>query len=167
MYVDITTPPQWDGTTLRAVDLDLDVVRGTTGRVWVDDEDEFAEHRIALATPPRWCCTRPRTCDLVHIAVRGRLAVRRVSAPWLAKVAELTRVTRARQRRAGAGPQRPDQARPGEPALHAAGLAAQRRATYSPRITPDASAIATGGGDDGEDPAAVWAPASPSSDRPR
>ena len=51
VYVDITTPPLWDRSTLRAVDLDLDVVRGTTGRVWVDDEDEFAEHRIALGLP--------------------------------------------------------------------------------------------------------------------
>src|SRR5689334_17146100 len=39
-YVDMTTPPVWDGPTLRAVDLDLDIVRGNAGRVWVDDEDE-------------------------------------------------------------------------------------------------------------------------------
>src|SRR3954453_5623515 len=39
-YVDVTTPPVWDGTVVRAVDLDLDVVRGNAGRVWVDDEDE-------------------------------------------------------------------------------------------------------------------------------
>ncbi|MGB0101971.1 MAG: DUF402 domain-containing protein, partial [Nocardioides sp.] len=45
VYVDITTPPSWDGSVLRAVDLDLDVVRGNAGRVWVDDEDEFADHR--------------------------------------------------------------------------------------------------------------------------
>ena len=36
---------------LRAVDLDLDVVRGPTGRVWVDDEDEFAEHQVAFDYP--------------------------------------------------------------------------------------------------------------------
>jgi uncharacterized protein len=50
-YVDIATPPSWDGDTVRCIDLDLDVVRGTTGRVWVDDEDEFAEHQVALAYP--------------------------------------------------------------------------------------------------------------------
>src|SRR3546814_3991417 len=28
VYVDIATQPVWDGTTIRAIDLDLDVVRG-------------------------------------------------------------------------------------------------------------------------------------------
>ena len=92
VYVDITSPPQWDGTTLRAVDLDLDVVRGTTGRVWVDDEDEFAEHRITLDYPTPLVLHATRTCDLVHTAVRGRLApYDGCCEPWLAKVAELTR----------------------------------------------------------------------------
>lgn len=51
-YVDITTPAVWHGEDLvRAVDLDLDVIRGRTGRVWVDDEDEFAEHRVTLGYP--------------------------------------------------------------------------------------------------------------------
>ena len=53
VYVDITTPPVWDGAVLRAVDLDLDVVRGNTGRVWVDDEDEFADHRVRVRLPRR------------------------------------------------------------------------------------------------------------------
>ena len=53
VYVDIASPAVWHGEELvRAVDLDLDVIRGTTGRVWVDDEDEFAEHRVSLAYPP-------------------------------------------------------------------------------------------------------------------
>ncbi len=52
IYVDIATPAVWHGEDLvRAVDLDLDVIRGTTGRVWVDDEDEFAAHRVALGYP--------------------------------------------------------------------------------------------------------------------
>lgn len=51
-YVDIATPAVWHGEDLvRAVDLDLDVIRGRTGRVWVDDEDEFAEHRVTLGYP--------------------------------------------------------------------------------------------------------------------
>ena len=50
-YVDISTPPVWDGTVLRATDLDLDVVRETTGEVWVDDEDEFVEHRVLFSYP--------------------------------------------------------------------------------------------------------------------
>ena len=51
MYVDITTVPVWAGDTVTAVDLDLDVVRGWTGRVWVDDEDEFAAHRVRYGYP--------------------------------------------------------------------------------------------------------------------
>ena len=48
----MATPAVWHGEDLvRAVDLDLDVIRGTTGRVWVDDEDEFAEHRVSLGYP--------------------------------------------------------------------------------------------------------------------
>ena len=37
---------------LRAIDLDLDVLRVPSGRVWVDDEDEFAEHRLSFGYPP-------------------------------------------------------------------------------------------------------------------
>lgn len=44
-YVDIATPPVWEGDVVRSIDLDLDVVSGWTGRVWIDDEDEFAERR--------------------------------------------------------------------------------------------------------------------------
>ena len=52
VYVDVTTPAVWHGEQrVRAVDLDLDVIRGTTGRVWVDDEDEFADHRVSLGYP--------------------------------------------------------------------------------------------------------------------
>ena len=53
VYVDITTPCEWadDGSSVRAVDLDLDVIKGPTGRVWVDDEDEFAEHQVAPRLP--------------------------------------------------------------------------------------------------------------------
>ena len=47
----MTTPAEWDGHMLRAVDLDLDVVRGFNGTVIVDDEDEFAEHQVAYGYP--------------------------------------------------------------------------------------------------------------------
>jgi hypothetical protein len=52
VYVDVTAPPTWSGNTLTAIDLDLDVVRELDGRVWVDDEDEFAEHQVLYAYPP-------------------------------------------------------------------------------------------------------------------
>ncbi len=50
-YVDMTTVPFWDGHVLRAVDLDLDVIKTAEGEVFVDDEDEFAEHRELFGYP--------------------------------------------------------------------------------------------------------------------
>ncbi|RYP85510.1 DUF402 domain-containing protein [Nocardioides guangzhouensis] len=90
VYVDITTPPHWDGTVLRAVDLDLDVVRGTTGRVWVDDEDEFAEHRIAYDYPTPLVVHATHSCDHVLGAVQRRVPPYDGSpAAWLEQVATL------------------------------------------------------------------------------
>jgi hypothetical protein len=76
VYVDMTTPPAWHGTVLRAVDLDLDVVRGVTGRVWVDDEDEFAEHRVRFGYPDEVARAALESCD------RVRRAVQRAEAPY-------------------------------------------------------------------------------------
>lgn len=72
VYVDIATPPAWDGPVLRAVDLDLDVVRGCTGRVWVDDEDEFAEHRTSLGYPDDLVVRASVSCNHVQAALTGR-----------------------------------------------------------------------------------------------
>jgi uncharacterized protein len=74
VYVDITTVPQWvDGavSTVTAVDLDLDVVRGWTGRVWVDDEDEFAAHRLLMAYPGDLVRLAAGSCEAVLAAVES------------------------------------------------------------------------------------------------
>ena len=71
VYVDMTTPAEWDGLTLRAVDLDLDVVRGFNGRVIVDDEDEFAEHQVAYGYPEHVIAGARASCEAVLAAVRG------------------------------------------------------------------------------------------------
>lgn len=71
VYVDVTTPPRWDGDVVRAVDLDLDVVRGTAGRVWVEDEDEFARHRVALGYPDDLVAAALRSCAGLEAAVRA------------------------------------------------------------------------------------------------
>ncbi len=63
LYIDITTPPFWDGPVLRAVDLDLDVVRGIDGRVWIEDEDEFAEHRVELGYPDDVASAAETSCE--------------------------------------------------------------------------------------------------------
>jgi hypothetical protein len=69
VYVDMTTPPVWDGSTVRAVDLDLDVIRGLDGDVVVDDEDEFAEHRVAFGYPPEVVVLAEASRDRVRAAV--------------------------------------------------------------------------------------------------
>jgi hypothetical protein len=78
-YVDITTRPHWqdrptaEGGSLAvtAVDLDLDVLRGPTGRVWVDDEDEFATHRVQLGYPEDLVELALDSCEHVLRAVEG------------------------------------------------------------------------------------------------
>jgi len=89
VYVDLTTPPRWEGATLHAVDLDLDVVRGETGRVWVDDEDEFAAHRLEWDYPEDVVVRTSRTCDEVHRRVTAREAPFDDATPerWLALLA--------------------------------------------------------------------------------
>lgn len=72
VYVDITTAPVWDGDTVRAVDLDLDVIRGWTGRVWVDDEDEFADHRVRFGYPDEIVRLAVASSDEVLAAVGDR-----------------------------------------------------------------------------------------------
>ncbi len=61
-YVDIATPPVWDGSVLRAVDLDLDVAVGIDGSVWVEDEDEFAEHQVLFGYPPEIIAAASLSC---------------------------------------------------------------------------------------------------------
>lgn len=56
VYVDVTTAPAWrlgaDGLPeLTAIDLDLDVIGRFDGGVFVDDEDEFAEHTALFGYP--------------------------------------------------------------------------------------------------------------------
>jgi hypothetical protein len=97
VYVDITTPAVWDGHLLRAVDLDLDVIRGADrsgrgGRVWVDDEDEFAEHRVSLGYPDDLARAAMASCDRVHADVAaGRAPYDGSAAVWLARTGELPR----------------------------------------------------------------------------
>jgi hypothetical protein len=69
VYVDMTTPPVWDGNVVRAVDLDLDVIRMQNGWVVVDDEDEFAEHQVDLGYPPEVVTLAETSRDRVHAAI--------------------------------------------------------------------------------------------------
>ena len=68
-YVDMTSVPQWDGSVVRAVDLDLDVVEEIDGTVYVDDEDEFAEHQVLFGYPAEIIALAETTKDAVLAAV--------------------------------------------------------------------------------------------------
>ena len=88
VYVDMTTPPAWDGPVLRAVDLDLDVVQGPTGRVWIDDEDEFADHRVRLGYPDEVTRLAMDSCDRVQAALTaGRAPYDDRAQAWRARLA--------------------------------------------------------------------------------
>ena len=90
VYVDITTPPVWDGSTLRAIDLDLDVIRGVPGRVWVDDEDEFADHRVRFGYPEEVVADALAACAHVHTDLScSNGPFGGASAAWLRLVAGL------------------------------------------------------------------------------
>jgi len=90
VYVDMTTPPVRDGSTIRAVDLDLDVVQGPTGRVWIDDEDEFADHRVRLGYPDEVARLAMSSCDRVRAALEhGLPPYDGTSAVWFERLADL------------------------------------------------------------------------------
>jgi uncharacterized protein len=82
-YVDMTSVPAWDGRTLRAADLDLDVVEGLDHVVYVDDQDEFDERRVEFDYPPDVVELATATRDVVLTAMRGKLPPFDGSAaPW-------------------------------------------------------------------------------------
>jgi protein associated with RNAse G/E len=89
VYVDITTPCTWsdDESQVTAVDLDLDVIKGPTGRVWVDDEDEFAEHQVSLGYPNDVVATALESCRAVLQAVtEGAEPFDGSARPWLERL---------------------------------------------------------------------------------
>ena len=101
VYVDMTTPavwqrragtgehgdegPEWEVTM---VDLDLDVVLTREGLLFVDDEDEFAEHQVSLGYPPEVVALAEDAARTVLAAVaEGREPFATVGDAWLRRVA--------------------------------------------------------------------------------
>lgn len=84
VFVDMTTEPVWRGDTVNMVDLDLDVVLLRDGSLFVDDEDEFDEHRRTLGYPAGLVALALGTADAVLDAVgRGVEPFRSTGARWL------------------------------------------------------------------------------------
>ena len=96
LYIDVATPGRWDGTVLRMVDLDLDVIRMSdplpaslhdeavkagraAGEVFVDDEDEFAEHQVRYGYPAEVVAARRPAAT--RSSTPSTPACRRTTAP--------------------------------------------------------------------------------------
>lgn len=89
VYVDITTPSEWsaDGSSVRAVDLDLDVIRDPDGRVRIDDEDEFDEHQVSLGYPADLVASARTSCAEVMAAVTEEVGpFSGVHRDWIARL---------------------------------------------------------------------------------
>ncbi len=72
VYVNIGTPPVWEGDRVSQVDLDFDVVRKTNDTVAVLDEDEFAEHQHRFSYPPDLIVGARRATEAAVAGVQGR-----------------------------------------------------------------------------------------------
>jgi len=87
VYVNIGTPPVWDGDRVRQVDLDLDVVRKLDGSVVVLDEDEFAEHQIRYSYPKDLItAARAATDEAVDCLQRNQEPFGSAATNWIARV---------------------------------------------------------------------------------
>ncbi|MCD6640764.1 MAG: DUF402 domain-containing protein [Nocardioides sp.] len=107
LYVDMATPAVWRGDLLTSTDLDLDVIRmaptppvasplapqnakAPWGEVFVDDEDEFAEHTTLFGYPPEVVTAARNSADAVLAAARDRTPpFDGAHQPWLDLVPQL------------------------------------------------------------------------------
>ena len=95
VYVDITTPPVWSrtadgGRLVTMIDLDLDVVQRANGFIYVDDEDEFAEHGRQFGYPTDVVQRAEREARVIFEALReGRAPVADTGWNWMRKLVAL------------------------------------------------------------------------------
>ncbi|MDO5504363.1 MAG: DUF402 domain-containing protein [Actinomycetia bacterium] len=76
LYIDVTTPPEWRLNDaglpeLTAIDLDLDVIETMAGEIFLDDQEEFAEHTVAMRYPEDVVATALAEADLLLTEVRA------------------------------------------------------------------------------------------------
>lgn len=84
VYVNISTPVDWDGDRLTSIDLDLDVIRRLDGAVEILDEDEFLAHSIRYAYPPALIGSARRAAERARESlVRGDEPFGRAMRKWL------------------------------------------------------------------------------------
>ena len=71
-YANVALPAEFDGETVRWVDLDLDVLIRSTGAVSLVDVDEFVEHGARFGYPGDLVRRATETGDALLAAARGR-----------------------------------------------------------------------------------------------
>lgn len=74
VYVDITTPTTVNQGEAFTLDLDLDVIRRSTGDVEIDDEDEFEQHSREMGYPSRLIAAAREAAETVRRKVEQRQA---------------------------------------------------------------------------------------------
>ncbi len=98
VYIDLAWELRWQHGVPTAIDMDLDVVRADDGRgVWIDDRDEWDEHRVAFGYPEH-IVTR---LDALAVDLERRVLAREApyddatGAAWFARLAALGAAPRA------------------------------------------------------------------------
>lgn len=93
VYIDLGWDVRWhDDGVPRGIDMDLDVVRRTDDRgTWIDDRDEWDEHRVRYGYPAEIVTHLEATALDLERRVRAREAPFSddVTGPWLARLAAM------------------------------------------------------------------------------
>jgi hypothetical protein len=79
VYVDLAVAHEWTDirpavTEFHVIDMDLDVIRMAGRGVFIDDQDEFADHRIAMNYPDRLVDDIQAAADELYQAVKAQHA---------------------------------------------------------------------------------------------
>jgi protein associated with RNAse G/E len=92
VYIDLAWDVKWEDGAPTGVDMDLDVVRAVDERgLWIDDRDEWDEHRVAYGYPLEIV----QRLESLAIALEGRVGAGEppfddaTADAWLARLAEL------------------------------------------------------------------------------
>ena len=85
-YVNVSLPAEFDGETIRWVDMDLDIVVRAGGMVQLADEDEFAEHLERFGYPEDVVSgSRAAASELMRLAAAGEPPLDRSAHIWATK----------------------------------------------------------------------------------
>jgi hypothetical protein len=79
VYVDLAVAHEWTDirpavTEFHVIDMDLDVIRMAGRGVFIDDQDEFAEHRVAMNYPDRLVDDIQAAAEQLYQAVKAQQA---------------------------------------------------------------------------------------------